>query len=49
MTKPALRKRGLVLGTRYRIRGRAQIVQVETAGLRLREKGCRQGFQISWA
>ena len=33
----------MVLETPYRIRGRAVIVHVEAAGLRIREKGCRAG------
>ncbi len=49
MTELVRRKRRLVLETPYRIRGRALIVHVEAAGLKLREKGCRQGLQISWA
>jgi hypothetical protein len=49
VTELVRRKRRLVLETPYRIRGRALIVHVEAAGLRAREKGCRLGFQISWA
>ena len=40
----------LVLETPYRIRGRAVIVHVEAASLRIREKGCRAGtLEITWA
>ncbi len=49
MTELVRRKRRLVLETPYRIRGRPLIVHVEPAGLKLREKGCQSGLQISWA
>ncbi len=50
MTELVRRKRRLVFETPYRIRGRAVIVHVEAAGLRLREKGCRAGtLEITWA
>jgi hypothetical protein len=49
VTELVRRKRRLVLETPYLIRGRALIVHVEAAGLRLREKGCREALQISWA
>ena len=50
MTELVRRKRRLVLETPYRIRGRAVIVHVEAAGLRIREKGCRAGtLEITWA
>jgi hypothetical protein len=50
MTELVRRKRRLVLQTPYRIRGRAVIVHVEAAGLRMREKGCRAGtLEITWA
>ena len=50
MTELVRRKRRLVLETTYRIRGRAVIVHVEAAGLRIREKGCRAGtLEITWA
>ena len=50
MTELVRRKRRLVLQTPYRTRGRAVIVHVEAAGLRMREKGCRAGtLEITWA
>ena len=50
MTQLVRRKRRCVLETPYRIRGRAVIVHVEAAGLRMREKGCRAGvLEITWA
>ena len=49
MTELVRRKRRLVLETPYRVRGRALIVNVEAAGLKLREKGCQGEFRISWA
>ena len=50
MTELVRRKRRLVLETPYWIRGRAVIVHVEAAGLRIREKGCRAGtLEITWA
>ena len=50
MTELVRRKRRLVLETPYRIRGRAVVVHVEAAGLRIREKGCRAGaLEITWA
>ena len=50
MTELVRRERRLVLETPYRIRGRALIVHVEAAGLRIREKSCRVGtLEITWA
>ena len=50
MTELVRRKRRLVLETTYRIRGRAVIVHVEAADLRIREKGSRVGtLEITWA
>jgi hypothetical protein len=49
MTELVLRKRRLVLETPYVIRGRAVVVHVETAGLKVREKGSRTSMEISWA
>jgi len=50
VTELVRRKRRLVLETPYRIRGRAVIVHVEAAGLRIREKSCRVGtLEITWA
>ena len=50
MTELVRRRRRLVLQTPYRMRGRAVIVHVEAAGLRMREKGCRAGMlEITWA
>ena len=49
MTKLARRKRLLVLETPYAIRGRALVVHVEGYGLKLREKGCREHVEITWA
>ena len=49
MTKLVCRKRRLVLETPHRLRGRALIVHVEAAGLKLREKGCRRPLEITWA
>lgn len=49
MTKLVRRKRLLVLETPYAIRGRALVVQVEGYGLKLREKGCRDHLEITWA
>jgi hypothetical protein len=49
MTELVRRKRRLVLETPYRVCDRALIVHVEAAGLKLREKGCRVEFRISWA
>jgi hypothetical protein len=44
------RKRRLVLETPFRVRGRPVIVdtQQQASGLRLREKGRRWFFQITW-
>jgi hypothetical protein len=49
VTKLVRRKRRLVLETPLRLRGRALIVQVDPAGLKLREKGCRDPLEITWA
>lgn len=49
MTKLVHRKRLLVLETPYAIRGRALVVHVEGYGLKLREKGCRDHLEITWA
>lgn len=49
MTKLAHRRRLLVFETPYAIRGRALVVHVEGYGLKLREKGCRDHLEITWA
>ena len=49
MTKLVHRRRLLVLETPYAIRGRALIVHVDGHGLKLREKGCRDHLEITWA
>jgi hypothetical protein len=49
VTKLVRRKRLLVLETPYAIRGRALVVHVERYGLKLREKGCRDRLEITWA
>ena len=49
MTKLVRRKRRLVLESPLRLRGRALIIHVEAAGLKLREKGCRNYLEITWA
>ena len=49
MTKLVHRRRLLVLETPYAIRGRALVVHVEGYGLKLREKGCRDHLEITWA
>jgi hypothetical protein len=43
------RKRHLVVETPFVVRGRPIIAHVEAFGLRLREKGRRFFFEISWA
>ena len=49
MTKLARRKLLPVLETPYAIRGRALVVHVGGYGLKLREKGCRDHLEITWA
>jgi len=49
VTKLVHRRRLLVLETPYAIRGRALVVHVEGYGLKLREKGCRDHLEITWA
>jgi hypothetical protein len=49
LTELLKRKTRLILQTPYLVRGRPVIAKVEASGLRLREKGRRFEFQISWA
>lgn len=49
MTNLMKRKTRLILETPLDIRGRQVIAHVELAGLKLRLKGCRYAYDISWA
>ena len=49
MTALAERKTKLTLETPYLVQGRALVAHVEAWGLKLRPKGKRYSFEITWA